>query len=139
MIDEGPVAVRNLCLLKTKFNSQKRRFLKAYIETASISRAANAAKTDRGRHYHWLREDADYKKAFEKSQDIAIQGLEDEAVRRAYKGVDEPVYQQGAKVGTIRRYVDTLLIFLLKGARPGKYRDENLWGEQRSYSGSSDC
>ncbi len=106
--------------------SKKGRFLKAYIQTASISRAAIVAKIDRGRHYQWLKEDPDYKEAFEEAQEVAIQGLEDEAIRRAYEGVDEPVYQQGEQVGTIRRYSDTLMIFLLKAFRPGKYRDKAL-------------
>ena len=44
--------------------------------------------------------------------------LEDEARRRAVDGVDEPVFQQGKQVGTIRKHSDTLLIFLLKGIRP---------------------
>ena len=50
--------------------------------------------------------------------------LEDEAIRRAKDGVREkPVYQGGKLVGHVQEYSDTLLIFLLKGARPEKYRD----------------
>ena len=48
---------------------------------------------------------------------------EDEAVRRAHDGVDEPVFYQGKACGVVRKYSDTLLIFLLKGRRPEKYRD----------------
>ena len=33
------------------------------------------------------------------------------------------MYQQGRKVGSIRRYSDRLLIFLLNGKRPEKYRN----------------
>ena len=54
---------------------------------------------------------------------IGAEALEDEATRRAAEGVDEPVFHQGAQVGTIRKYSDTLAIFLLKGAMPEKYRD----------------
>ena len=43
-------------------------------------------------------------------------------VRRAYLGVEKPVTVAG-KREVIREYSDTLLIFLLKGARPQKYRD----------------
>jgi hypothetical protein len=49
--------------------------------------------------------------------------LEDEAVRRAYEGVEKPVCQMGKEVGVIREYSDTMLIFLLKGLRPAKYRE----------------
>ena len=50
--------------------------------------------------------------------------LEDEAVRRAKEGVEEPVYQGGKLVGHVQKYSDTLLIFLLKGAKPQKYGDK---------------
>ena len=33
------------------------------------------------------------------------------------------VYHQGKRVGTRHKYSDVLLIFLLKGALPAKYRD----------------
>ena len=81
------------------------------------------AGIDRGTHYDWLQKDPEYRAQFERAQEVAIQALEDEAVRRAYEGVERPVYQGGEKVGVIREYSDTLLIFLLKGARPQKYRE----------------
>ena len=78
------------------------------------------AGIDRGTHYDWLKAD---KAAFEAVQDQAAQALEDEAVRRAYEGAERPVYQGGKKVGVVQEYSDTLLIFLLKGLRPAKYRE----------------
>jgi hypothetical protein len=33
------------------------------------------------------------------------------------------VFYQGEKVGTVQKYSDTLLIFLMKGVRPEKYRE----------------
>lgn len=44
--------------------------------------------------------------------------LEQEAHRRAVEGVDEPVYHQGAIVGYVTKYSDTLLSKLLTGRRP---------------------
>jgi hypothetical protein len=81
------------------------------------------AGIDRGTHYDWLRKDREYRAQFEAATDQAAQALEDEAVRRAYEGVERPVYQMGKQVGVIREYSDTLLIFLLKGLRPAKYRE----------------
>lgn len=49
--------------------------------------------------------------------------LEQEAYRRAVEGVEEPVYQGGELVGTVRRYSDKLLEFLLRGRRPQVYRE----------------
>jgi hypothetical protein len=44
------------------------------------------------------------------------------AIRRAYEGVERPVTVAG-KRELVREYSDTLLIFLLKGLRPAKYRE----------------
>jgi hypothetical protein len=48
--------------------------------------------------------------------------LEDEALRRAYHGVEKPITVAGQRE-TIHEYSDTVFIFLLKGARPQEYRD----------------
>jgi len=42
-------------------------------------------------------------------------------VRRARDGVEEPIFHQGKNVGTVRKYSDTLLIFLLKSHKPERY------------------
>jgi hypothetical protein len=102
---------------------KKAAFLEAYAATCSITRAAGAAEINRTTHYVWLDSDSEYKAEFEAAREKAIEALEDEAVRRAREGVERPVYQGGKKVGVVQEYSDTLLIFLLKGARPQKYRD----------------
>ncbi len=43
--------------------------------------------------------------------------LEDEAIRRTYRGVEKPI-TVASKREIIHEYIDTLLILLLKGARP---------------------
>jgi hypothetical protein len=97
------------------------------------------AGIDRGTHYDWLKADPGYKAAFEDVQDQAAQALEDEAVRRAYEGVERPVYQGGEKVGVVREYSDTLLIFLLKGAAASKVsRTVRRLSRGRRESGAGD-
>ena len=49
--------------------------------------------------------------------------LEAEARRRAVTGVDKPVYYKGEVVGSITKYSDRLLMFLLRAHRPQKFRD----------------
>ena len=49
--------------------------------------------------------------------------LEDEAMRRAVDGVEEPVYQAGQLVGTKRVYSDSLLKLMLQAADPARYGD----------------
>jgi hypothetical protein len=55
---------------------------------------------------------------------MAADALEAEAIRRAFEGQEEPTgWYKGQPGGYVRRYSDTLLIFLLKGAKPEKYAD----------------
>ena len=51
------------------------------------------------------------------------EALEDEALRRAQWGVDEPVFFQGEICGSVKKYSDVLLMFLLKARAPEKYRE----------------
>ena len=104
---------------------QKRAFLTAYANTGKKGFAAELAGIERSTIYtrQW-REDAQFQEALERAQLMAADLLESEAYRRAVEGVEEPVgWYKGEAGGTVRRYSDLLLIFLLKGIRPDKYRD----------------
>lgn len=109
---------------RTPKKGTKGDFLAAYVETCSISRAAVIANIARRTHYDWLAADEKYKADFQEIQEQAAQTLEDEAIRRAYAGIEKPVTIAG-KREVIREYSDTLLIFLLKGLRPEKYRERS--------------
>lgn len=102
---------------------KKRLFLIAYSETGNLSFASEVAGIDRSTHYVWLKNDVKYAEAYEQAKDIAADALELEARRRAVEGVDEPVYYKGRAVGAVRKFSDTLLIVLLKGVMPEKYKD----------------
>ena len=85
--------------------------------------ACRAARLPRARAYEWREADPDFAKAWDDAVERGTDALEDEAVRRAMQGVLKPVYQGGKKVGAIREYSDTLLIFLLKARRPEKFKE----------------
>jgi hypothetical protein len=87
---------------------QKRAFLLAYIESYQIGKAALRAGVTRRVHYFWRDRDPVYAAALEVAKQLAIEGLEEEAIRRA-RDEDRPS--------------DSLMIFLLKGALPDKYKD----------------
>lgn len=125
--------------------SKKPAFLAAYVVTASVTEAAAAAKVERCLHYRWLEEDPQYAKDFAAARKQAGEALEDEAIRRAYAGFDEPVVYQGglcyspdqydkktgklkrgAKPLTIRKYDSGLLHKLLDGFLPEKYKKRSL-------------
>ena len=67
--------------------------------------------------------DATFAEEWDSAAEEGTDRLEDEALRRAVEGWEEPVYHQGVICGTIRRYSDGLLTMLLKARRPEKYRE----------------
>ena len=102
---------------------KKRAFLAALAHTGNITEAADIAHIARSAHYQWLEADPVYAAAYEDAMEQAAQRLEAEARRRAVDGVEEPVFYQGKQCGVIKRYSDALLMFLLKGALPEKYKE----------------
>lgn len=104
-------------------HAKKRAFLVAYSEVGTITHAAELAGITRRTVQNWKNSDPDFAAAMVEAEEKAAERLEQEARRRAVEGVAEPVYQGGKQVGTVRKYSDTLLIFLLKGAKPEKYRE----------------
>lgn len=102
---------------------KKRAFLAAFAEVGNITRAAELAGVARKMHYDWMEKDPDYPALFREADQQACDRLEQEARRRAVEGVNKPVFYKGDECGVIREYSDTLLIFLLKGAMPEKYKE----------------
>lgn len=104
-------------------------FLASLSLVGNVTEAARAAKIDRTSVYAERRRDQQFAQAWDDAMDMAADELELEARRRAYEGVEEPVFGSlggksgSGEIGTIRKYSDTLLIFLLKGARPERYRE----------------
>lgn len=101
-------------------------FLRAYAEHGTITHSARAAGIAPAYHYNWLDIDPDYPAKFKEAHQEAVEALELEARRRAVNGVEEPTgWYKGEPGGFVKRYSDTLLIFLLKGALPDKYKDRH--------------
>ncbi len=73
--------------------------------------------------YNWRKGDEAFATAWDEALDAGTDALEDEAVRRAHEGVEEPVFYQGEEVARVRKYSDNLLMFLLKGRRPERFRE----------------
>lgn len=121
---------------------KQRAFLSAFGKTGNISLACRSANIVRQTHYNWLERFPKYAAKFALAEEEAADYLELEARRRAMDGIDEPVIYQGELMGqkveyndtpeknhfiplTVKKYSDTLLIFLLKGARPQKFRENH--------------
>ena len=99
-------------------------FLAAFRETGNVRLACEVAGVGRTSHYRWREENPAYREAFDLARQDATDVLEAEAHRRAVEGIEEPVgWYKGVAGGTVRRYSDVLLIFLLKSLRPERYRE----------------
>lgn len=97
-------------------------FLKSLADLGNVSAACKKAKVSRDAAYDKKKLDEGFAQAWKVALKTAVESLEAEAWKRARDGVKENVYQMGGKVGTVTKYSDTLLIFLLK-AHKKKYRD----------------
>lgn len=102
---------------------RKQLFLSELANRANVSASAAAAGVDRATAYRWRDADPVFAAAWDSAVDVAVDSLEAEAWRRAHEGWDEPVFQRGEEVGVVRRYSDTLMVTLLKGHRPERYKD----------------
>lgn len=98
-------------------------FLGAICGGATVRDAAAQAGVHWTLPYKRRSFDKKFRAAWNEAADLGTRLLEQEAARRAYHGVAEPVFYKGEQCGTIQKYSDTLLIFLLKARNPGKYRE----------------
>jgi hypothetical protein len=119
---------------------------KAMATGATVTEAARVAGVDRTTIYSHLDSDPAFAKAFDDATEQGTDVIEGEATRRAVNGVEKPVIYQGmptligydangkpcdtkdprcvrCEFFTVREPSDTLAIFLLKGRRPHKFRD----------------
>jgi len=109
--------------------ARQRAVLSAVAIVGTICRACDAAGVSYSAHRDWIVNNELYAEAFEEAMDMAGDALEAEARRRAVAGTTEPIIHNGQLIcdddgePILRhKYSDTLLIFLLKGAKPEKYR-----------------
>lgn len=103
-------------------------FLEALRQGYSIAHACRQAAIGRTAAYEWRNDDPAFAAEWDAAESEGSDVLEDEARRRAVEGVvteKRIASKDGESVETAVRieYSDTLLIFLLKGRRPEKYRE----------------
>jgi len=88
-----------------KTNRWQKAFLVALEQTGSVTQACEAAKISRVWVYECRKEDKQFAEDWERALECGADALVDEARRRAFAGSD------------------TLLIFLLKGLQPQRWRE----------------
>ena len=99
-------------------------FLKTLAITGKVTEASKAAGFSSSTSLYMKRKkDEKFAEAWDLALYAAGDKLEAEAIRRAHDGVYVAQYYQGEVVGHNIKYSDTLLMFMLKGIRPDKFRD----------------
>jgi hypothetical protein len=124
-------------LRRTLSPSRRAVFLNHLSVLGNVTAAADAAGVRTQLCYLERQRNDEFAQQWAEALDHAADALEHEAHRRAVTGVEEPFYQGGKMVGTIRRYSDNLLILLLKGSRPEKFRDKLAGAPHGGYGSSS--
>jgi hypothetical protein len=105
---------------------RRRRFLDALVETGgNVSRSCDLANFGRRAAYDWRRDEAEFAAEWDEAVNRGLDALEAEARRRAFEGIEEPVFYKGEVCGFVRRYSDALIMFMLKAYRP-QFRDRVL-------------
>ena len=77
----------------------------------------------------WRRRDPIFSEAYEEARMDTLAIIENEAVRRAIRGVKQDVYYKGQVVGSFYNYSDNLIMILLKKLDPS-YRDNYTQSNQ---------
>lgn len=98
-------------------------FLHTLADCCHVGRACEASGLSRTQIAAWRRVDSEFAALYEEAEQMGVTALEDEVHRRAFQGVEEPVFHQGEQVGTVTKYSDGLATLLLKAHRPEKYRE----------------
>lgn len=106
----------------TLSEDQQQTFLDTLADGWSVTRAAADARAPNSTFYSLRDKNPVFAKKWVDAVEAGSDVLEDEARRRAARGWDEPVFYQGEQIATVRKYDSTLLMFMLNGRRPEKYR-----------------
>lgn len=91
----------------------------------SLRHAYNTAKVARDTMMNWRSYHKLFDKLMESIQEEMVDSMRAEAYRRSVVGVDEPVFYQGARVDTVKKFSDQLLQFTLMG-HDARYRAKDV-------------
>ena len=105
-------------------------FLRALESTGSVFRACQIARLPRATAYRWRDADREFASAWQRSQQLGSDALQDEAIRRAVEGTARKKFYKGQPIidpETGEQYVeydysDALLIRMLEARRPDLFK-----------------
>jgi hypothetical protein len=112
--------------MNLKFDAEQRyRYCEQLRRHGNKTRAAAACGVSTTTVLTHRKADPTFDEEVAEAMDAYLDGLEEEAARRARDGVPEPVFYKGVECGEVQRYSDSLLMFLLKGRRREVYGDKS--------------
>jgi hypothetical protein len=133
---DDPRSLASLIPFKKIQNPKHRAYLIALSMTPNLEKAAKIAGISSAAGYMYRRDgDADFQECLALAREVALERAESEAWRRAIDGCVEPVFGSlgsdpntgkslgTGQIGTKLNHSDNLLMFMLKGHRPDKYRE----------------
>ena len=97
-------------------------WINEFVRTGRQDKACKVSGIPRQTVYKRTRQDVEFGKFVQEVRDMTMDSLEDEAIRRARDGWNEPQYFKGELQGFVRKYDSGLLTFMLMHGRPEKYR-----------------
>ena len=112
--------------------NRQERFLEAFSSLGGIYKSAAVGECSARSVELWVISDAfAFQKRFQVAQDRYLEKCVAEIDRRAFDGIDKPIYYKGERVDTIREYSDNLAMFRVKFLNP-EYRDNHAQTEDMS-------
>jgi hypothetical protein len=105
-----------------KASEWRPKFLTALRNSGNVRASCNAADVPRRTAYNHKNKSKEFAADWDEAVEDACDYMEGEAFRRAMQGVEKPVTVAGERE-IIKDYSDSLLMFLLKAHRPGKFRE----------------
>ncbi len=118
LFSAGPIQLKDK--IKARYQLE---FMRHYANSANITLSARHIGVTRRTIYDWMAADPVFKAAIENGKEEGIDLLEAEIKRRGYDGYEQERVTTKGEVVAVKQYSDNLAMFLLKGERPEKYRD----------------
>ena len=98
-------------------------FLEVLRETGNVTLAVQHVGQSRNQVHDVRQRSKRFAAQWDDALEDATDLLEAEARRRAFTGIDKPVFFKGEVVASIKKYSDPLLMFLLEAYDPQMFRD----------------
>ena len=106
-------------------NDKKTLFLEKLAQYGIKSKAAKAVGVNHSTILRHIEKDPAFARAVEEALTEAADTFEDELIRRAVHGYEEPVFFNGVEVGKVRKYSDRLLDKLVTATKREKYGQQS--------------